>query len=107
MNSLYIYLINLYEKCFKKDKLQDLSFAGEEWNPILETITDKSVNLKQLIVRLSNYKDKSSADKLSRIMEEINQSINNTKLSLYIRYGPDKDKLSGIGSLLAINIQNN
>ena len=40
-------------------------------------------------------------------MEEINQSINNTKLSLYIRYGPDKDKLSGIGSLLAINIQNN
>ncbi len=77
------------------------------WNPILETMTDKSVDLKQLIIRLSNYKDKSSADKLSRIMEEINQSINNTKLSLYIRYGPDKDKLSGIGSLLAINIQNN
>ena len=41
MNSLYIYLINLYEKCFKKDKLQDLSFAGEEWNPILETIIKK------------------------------------------------------------------
>jgi len=77
------------------------------WNPILETITDKSVNLKQLIVRLSNYKDKSSADKLAKIMEEINQSINNTKLSVYIRYGPDKDELCGIGSLLAINVINN
>jgi len=77
------------------------------WNPILETITDKSVNLKQLIVRLSNYKDKSSADKLAKIMEEINQSINNTKLSVYIRYGPDKDELCGIGSLLSINVINN
>ena len=42
MNSLYIYLINLYEKCFKKNKLQDLSFTGEQFNNHnLQTIIKK------------------------------------------------------------------
>lgn len=80
------------------------------WEPTLETITSPDNDLGKLIDRLSkrskSANNTESRRKLQEILSIVNNAINNTKLSIYIRYGIDEQKLSIMGSLINIDIIN-
>lgn len=80
------------------------------WEPTLETITNSNDDLNEIIEVLKNRsKSKNNNDsriKLKKILDNINNYISNTKLSIFIRYGIDDKKLNIMGSLISIDIIN-
>ena len=90
----------------KKNNKVDIEYTIE-WYPTVQTTTAPNIDLSRTIANLSSRRDVSSQERLNEILSVVSQSIDNTKLTIFIKYGSSLKKFNSIGSLLAININNN
>jgi hypothetical protein len=91
---------------YKNENKVNLEYTIE-WYPTVQTKTDPSIDLSNTIKILSGRCDIKSRDKLNEILSIVSEAIDNTKLTIFIKYGSSLKKFNSIGSLLAIDIINN